>query len=873
VDTKFGPAADVDWPVLRWYLLLILVSFLALLGRLLYLQILSGSELKLASLNNVIRDVPIPAPRGEIYDRKGHPLAVNSQRRSLMYIMPREISKYFLSDGEVGLLTECSQAELERLDELGNREFSELSAWAASETALLDKAVTWLIALRPFCERYGQPPLALIQPATEQDQEQPAYAPQITAEYIAAQVTLLRSLGEEPLLRLEGQTTAVMEAYAQDPSAQRTASDYHAREVGLLSELEQTEQGWLQELTINELYAWWVKRHDPEVQQQADELVRFYSAATLGLQGDLPQARSWAREFTVSELKWLAQAQGNPARLPLVVREATREAGQCAYLYWGAASTDASPDDPAPGKSLAEVQRLAEYLQVPYTELMEQLETESKRIYGYQPALLVEELTSAQVVYLAENQEDYPSALIEEYASRRDYPMGELASHLVGYTGLVTENDPQSIKELGYGPRELVGKEGVERGFEHLLHGVPGQRDIEVDRARAFQGVVRLVPPERGNDIYLTIDKEVQAKCQQLIGDRRGAIIVSSLLGGEGSNQANDYRGEIIALASGPSYDANRFNERGYYASLIADRRLPLLNRTYRHAFPPGSVFKLVTATTGMQAGKFSAGSGFYCRGYIELGRYKQRFYCHRRTGHEALTMIEAISESCDVAFYQIGLGLGNDAPELLKRYAKYFSYGAPVGISLPGEVKGILPDKAWKRRNYSWATEADRLWYDGDTVNYAIGQGFLTATPLQVLWSANVVALDGWWAPPRLLKAKVVDGEVSPAEHEEIQRLPLEMDALQTVQQGMRLAVTTGTCKRLNVEGMAVCAKSGTAEAGRDQEDHSWVVGYYPYQQPRYSFVAFFENAGGAGDAAIPAARELLLFLKNYEAIELPPG
>ncbi|GEM_PF-2342005 len=662
MGTKFGPSADIDWPVMRWYLALIAVAFIALIARLLWLQVLGGSEHRLASLGNIIRGTEIPGPRGDIYDRAGKPLAKSVNVYGLLYVPPRDIEDY-LPDAE----------QRARLEESG---------------------------------------------------------------------------------------------------------------------------------------------------------------------------------------------------------------GEHRYL-----STET-------GERLAEIEQLAEYLGTAYEQLMLRVESERRRSYGFQPLLLVDELDQQQVIELEERQADYPGVLIERFAFKRSYPLGELAAHLVGYVGQLSDSDPESIQALGYGPREQVGKEGIERTYEQLVHGIAGQRDIELrggrnaaddgeDDPRVIEGIANEVPPRKGTAIYLTVHKETQARASALLAGRPGAIVVSCL--------ADGHEGEILALASSPAYDPNRFAEEGYYTSLLerpdgsVNEARPLLNRAYRNAFPPGSTFKLVTAAAAIQEGVASPGSGYTCRGYIEVGRNKRRYHCHNRNGHGNLTFIEGISESCDVVFYRLGQALGSGAPETLKRYGGYFGYGEPVGIDLPGEARGLLPDKDWKRQNYAWANEVDRLWYDGDTLNYVIGQGFVTATPLQVLWSATLVATDGWWYPPRLLKGKVVAGRVEnvdrrgltlrtaadgsrilPADEQPVRR-PISDAALSALRRGMRLAVIDGTCERLDLDGMYVCAKTGTAETGiEDEDDHAWVCGYYPYQDPQYAFVVFFQNGGSAGETAVPAAAELLRFIRD---------
>jgi penicillin-binding protein 2 len=518
------------------------------------------------------------------------------------------------------------------------------------------------------------------------------------------------------------------------------------------------------------------------------------------------------------------------------------------------------------GKCLDEVMRLGAYLGLPYPELMKRLEkqcirTYGKSMYGYQPVVLLDELSYEQVVYLEEHREEYEGFFIDDYAFKRTYPLESAAAHVIGYTGWPSEKDAEKIKSLGYTAREKVGKEGAEQTFEAQLHGRPGRRDIEIDRNRLFQRIVREVPPKKGNDLYLTVDAGVQKKAQQLIASRPGAIVIASLVPG--------HEGEIITLASGPSFDPSRINETEYFQQMnFDDPRKPLFNRAYRNTYPPGSTFKMVTMTAALTTEKVSPNSGFYCGGGKKLGK-DSYFKCHNSNGHGQINLMGGLAKSCDVVFYETGLRL-EDPPEDIARYARLFGYGAPVGLELPSESKGVVPDRKYRERIYAEprGNRHDRAWYSGHTLNYAIGQGDLLATPIQVLWATMLIATRGERYPPQLLYARGVDRQIVKEKPGRPQKVKLDEDILAIVEQGMRQAVSQGTCKALDDLGLKVCAKTGTAEQ-KGHEDHSWVVGYYPQGAPRYAFVCFFQNGGHGSDAAVPAAKELLKYLKANDPLK----
>lgn len=528
------------------------------------------------------------------------------------------------------------------------------------------------------------------------------------------------------------------------------------------------------------------------------------------------------------------------------------------------------------GESLHEIHQLGAYLGLTYMQLMERCEREARRSYGNVPITLVDSLTYPQVVFIEENRDKYPRLLIDEYAFQRVYPLGPAAAHLIGYTGRMGATDAGTLRALGYPPDETVGKDGVERTYESLLHGRPGVRYIRLNRTGLGVDFLRVNPsdrsstqyqisPVKGSDIYLTIDSGLQAKASEVIAGRRGAIVVSALMPG--------HEGEILALASGPGYDPARIRESDYYARLNADETgLPLVNRAIQLPRHPGSTFKIVSLYSALDTGVFTPGSGFYCPGKLKIGN--RDFKCHHEAGHQGLDLMQGFAESCDVVFYNIGLKLPNQ-PNNLKEYALRFGYGEATGLELAGEQSGVVPDESYKRRimmQYPNSQETDLRWYDGDSANYAIGQGFLTATPMQVLWSAGITAWDGESWPPSLLYGKQADHRLVRTPDPRPKRLALDSKTLALVRQAMRAAVTTGTCSALNIRGLDVCAKSGTAETGkRGEADDSWVVGFYPYQAPRYAFVAFFQNGGSSGEAAIPAMKQILLYMKDKEPI--PPG
>lgn len=499
---------------------------------------------------------------------------------------------------------------------------------------------------------------------------------------------------------------------------------------------------------------------------------------------------------------------------------------------------------------------IASFLQQDRESLVESVREQRKVLYSYQPVTLADGLSLAQVSYVEENRAQFPGVFVESNSYTRAYPLGPAAAHLVGYTGAIGEEQLPVMRLRGYSGSEFVGKEGVERLFEDELRGQRGERDVEVDRNWSFVRVLRTVPPRKGTDLFLTIDADVQRSAYQLLDGKRGAIIV-----------ANPTSGEVIALASSPSFDANRFRGFGgaqYLQSIVESKDYPMMNRACGNGYAPGSVFKPVVLAAALETGRVTSGTTFFCEGKLEIGN--RAFYCWERSGHGTVGLVDALGKSCDVAFYQMGLKLG---PSLIRRYAEKFGFGETSGIQLPHEVGGFIPSPAWKRRHYAGARyhEVDRIWYHGDTANFAIGQGYLLVTPLQILQMINAIASDGVVVEPTLLKAERVADNVVEAHHPASRQLGLNEETLRILQKGLRRTMLQGgTAETGAVSGLKMAGKTGTAE-NLQGEPHSWFVGYFPADEPRYSFVVFIENGGSSLKTAVPVAKQLARYLAVHSS------
>jgi len=477
------------------------------------------------------------------------------------------------------------------------------------------------------------------------------------------------------------------------------------------------------------------------------------------------------------------------------------------------------------------------------------------------PVTVAEDLKTAVVARFAERA-DHLVGMNVELVPVRQYPFGTVGSHVLGYVGQITQGEYAARRRLGYGSSDIVGKDGIESVYDAVLRGRSGGRRIKVNAAGAAVANFPDFDALPGSSLDLTLDWKLQqaaerAMAQQIqiiarrIGHRIGAAAIV-----EDPNS-----GAVLALVSQPNFDPNDFApgiSGRKYAQYVNDPLLPLFNRAISGSAPTGSTFKLVTSSAALASGVLTPESTRYCGGAFALGDFV--FNDDRAGGHGTLTVPEAITQSCDVFFYQVGHELGIAK---LDKYAALYGIGRQTGIDLPGETTGILPTPNWKLRNFK------EEWYPGDTVNMAIGQGFLEASPIQMLKVVSAVANGGDLYKPYL----VADERDA---HNHVARrfgpvlqghVPLSDDDLQVIRQGMLGAIESpyGTANNVLIPGFRYAGKTGTAEnvstpdnpSGRN---HAWFVCYAPYDHPQIAVVVFMEKSGNFGAVnAAPVAQAIV--------------
>ena len=484
---------------------------------------------------------------------------------------------------------------------------------------------------------------------------------------------------------------------------------------------------------------------------------------------------------------------------------------------------------------------------------------------------------------IEEERLDLPGVTVE-VEPLREYITGTLFAHITGYVGHIPEQDLESYvqrRDEDYDANDVVGLTGVELTYEDQLRGRKGERHVEVDATgREIQTIGAPVEPVPGNNVVLSIDAELQTWVREAL--QRGIEEAGSE---SGVAIAMDPRsGEILAMVSLPSYDPNLFIggiSEEEYSQLSDDPLHPLVNHAISGQYPPGSTFKVVTASAGLEEGTVKRTSLLFCPGTIWIPHrfapdnpeLAQPFNCWLKTGHRSISMVEAIAQSCDIYFGLLAGGYGEFeglGQEALHNYGGYFGLGEPTGIDLPGESAGLVPDETWKRLTYG------ETWVTGDTYNAAIGQGFILTTPLQMLNATAAIANGGSLYRPTVVR-EIRDDEgqvITPFTPHLIRKLPVSAETIGIVREGMRAAVTHGTAMAANLGGVAVAGKTGTAEfpGQRDWEGnlptHAWFAAFAPFDDPEIALVVFVEGGGEGSVVAVPIAAEIL---SQYFNLPLP--
>lgn len=518
--------------------------------------------------------------------------------------------------------------------------------------------------------------------------------------------------------------------------------------------------------------------------------------------------------------------------------------------------------------------RLSTVLAMPVEEIRTRVS--STKEAALRPRVVAIDASPEIVAYLSEHESQFPGVTIETRAVR-EYPYGNLAAHVLGYTGEISENQIDEPEFETYVLGDIVGKTGAERQLESALQGDKGFRRIEVDATGAPKDVIEEVEPIAGSDVVLTIDADVQLVAEEaLVRALQDAHADDFKSAAAAAAVAIDIEtGEVLAMASYPTYDPTLFlggiSQANWAALTDEDSEYPLNNRAIQALYPPASTFKAFTGLAGLHYGVTNEWSQFYCAGtWTEMGEQWPK-KCWKHSGHKTISFHAGVVESCDVVFYEIGYDFYKQEDEKLQKFAREWGFGSKLGIDLPGELAGRVPDAAWKT-DFNEDYPEYQKWLPGDTVNISIGQGDMLVTPLQIASAYAGIANEGKVMVPHILQ-KVLDSKgeaVLTTEPKVAFAADVSADDLAIMRRSLVDVTEEGTAKDVfRGFGSTVAGKTGTAQvAGKD--DYAWFTAFAPAQNPRYAVAVVVEQGGHGGSVAGPAAREILSALLDLPIVHV---
>lgn len=494
-------------------------------------------------------------------------------------------------------------------------------------------------------------------------------------------------------------------------------------------------------------------------------------------------------------------------------------------------------------------------------------------------------LTDEEVARFTAQRYRFPGVEIQARLFRQ-YPLGQVASHVIGYIGRISQRDAEKIGEMedatNYAGTDYIGKEGLEKKYENILHGITGYEEVEVSAGGRAVRTLSRTAATPGHNLHLSIDIELQKIVEEAFGDRRGAFIA-----------IEPSTGDVLAYVSMPTFDPNLFVEgidQQSWEELNTSPSRPLLNRPLIGSYPPGSTYKPFMALAALELGKRTPANSVFDPGYFWFGNHK--FRDDKEGGHGTVDMYKSIVQSCDTYYYQLASDLGVDT---IHDFMKPFGFGQPTGIDLDNERTGILPSTAWKRNAYKKPEQ--KKWYAGETISLGIGQGYNSFTPLQLAHAVATLANNGVVMKPHLVKIIENGGtkERTLTVPKESYRINLKQENIDVIKKAMAGVVREGTSARAFANaGYVSAGKTGTAQVisikknekydakklDEFHRDHSLYTAFAPVDNPRIAIAIIVENGGFGAMAAAPIVRTALDYYllgkkpedKNKPPTEAPP-
>ena len=465
------------------------------------------------------------------------------------------------------------------------------------------------------------------------------------------------------------------------------------------------------------------------------------------------------------------------------------------------------------------------------------------------PILIKENISQEEYLSLEERRVEFPGIITDKTAIR-EYSDSSIFSHVLGYVGKVDKKDLTDGGE--YLLTDYIGKQGVEKTYEKYLKGKNGAVKVEVDSLGNSKKERGVINPEAGSDLILGIDYDLQRK----IYDELSKVLETTGTKTAAAVAIDPRNGEVRALVSLPSFDNNLFSgkiSQEDYLKLINDPSKPLFNRAISGEYPPGSTLKPLVSVAALSEGVITENTTVNCGGAINIGSYR---FGDWKTHGGGIDVKKAIAESCDVFFYSVGGGYGGIeglGMDRMKKYETLFGLGGQMGIDIPGEASGFIPDTKWKLEKLG------EKWYTGNDYHASIGQGFVTTTALQIANYIATIANGGIFYQPRVV-SKIINSNNETKNNSAVvvRDKFINPDILRIVQEGMRQTVISGTAQTLKDLSIEAAGKTGTAQFGNEDKTHAWFASFAPYKNPELAMVILVEGGGEGHSSALPVTNEV---------------
>ncbi len=484
----------------------------------------------------------------------------------------------------------------------------------------------------------------------------------------------------------------------------------------------------------------------------------------------------------------------------------------------------------------------------------------------FEPKVVMPDVSREELARIMVNNYRLPGVIVN-VSPARAYPYGTMAAQVFGYAREITKSQLEEREGKNYASGDIVGQTGLETQWEDKLRGRAGYVQVEVDAMGNRKGELGIADDRAGDDLHLTLDLDLQVAAEAAIAGKRAATIAM-----------DPNTGEILALASSPSFDPNNFAgqlKAEDWKRYSSDKARPLTNRVISQVYPVGSTFKLILALAGLAEKKVTPSTIFNCPGYYTFAG--RRYHCHKASGHGAVNLQYALTVSCNSYFFQLGQALGITG---IHKYASLLGLGATSGVDLPGEEEGVMPSEQWKLKKFG------ERWYPGETLSVSIGQGYVAVTPIQMAMAMATIANSGTVYRPHIVQEMVdnITGERTKVTPQIIRKLDVPESVFKTVRDFSTQVVNDarGTGRRAMLDGIIVGGKTGTAQVsglgkgkGPEFDDHAWFLSFAPADNPMIVTATIVENGGHGGVAAAPVSKEIMtvFFKKKGMLVEPPPA